>query len=112
MPIQVTRIKDAKPYAAKNHFGMQAFRLHGLDASDCKDFWVGLSTFLPGGGAEKGAAPTGKVYMVIEGEITVTTAEGDITLGPLDSCYIPPNTERSVENKSNHPTRMFVVSPP
>jgi quercetin dioxygenase-like cupin family protein len=112
MTLRITRIDDAKSYPARNHFGMQALRLHGLEASDCKEFWVGLSTFLPGGGAEKGSAPTGKVYVVIEGEITVTTAEGETTLGPLDSCYLPPNTERSVENKTNHPTRMLVVSPP
>lgn len=65
----------------------------------------------PGGGAEKGSAPTGKVYVVLEGEITVTSDEGDVVLRKFDSCYIAPNTERSIINASNHPVQMLVISP-
>lgn len=86
-------------------------RLQGGDITDCEDFWVGLSTFLPGGGAEWGSAPTGKVYVVIEGAITVKTAKEEIELGPMDSVFIEPNEERSVLNKTNQATTMLVVSP-
>lgn len=109
--IQITRFDDAKPYDAKKHFGMTAMRLHGQGVSDLEDYWVGFSTFLPGGGAEKGSAPTGKVYVVLEGEITVTSDEGDVVLRKFDSCYIAPNTERSIINASNHPVQMLVISP-
>lgn len=109
--IQVTRFDAANAYEAKGHFGMTAMRLQGQGVTDLEDYWVGFSTFLPGGGAETSAAPTGKVYVVLEGEITVTTAAGDVEIGQLDSCYIPPNTERSIENKTNHIVQMLVISP-
>lgn len=109
--IDVTRFDDAKPYDAKKHFGMSAMKLQGPGVSGLDDYWVGFSTFLPGGGAETAAAPTGKVYVVLEGEITVTTAEGDTVLGKYDSCYLPANTERSIINNTNHVVQMLVVSP-
>lgn len=109
--IQVTRFDTAKPYDAKGHFGMTAMRLQGQGVSSLEDYWVGFSTFLPGGGADTAAAPTGKVYVVLDGEITVTSAQGDIVLGKFDSCFIPPDTERSIENKTNSPVQMLVISP-
>ena len=109
--IQVTRFDEAKTYDAKGHFGMTAMRLHGQGVSDLEDYWVGFSTFLPGGGADQGSAPTGKVYVVLEGEITITTNEGDTVLRKYDSCYLAPNTERSIENKANHVVQMLVISP-
>ncbi|WP_306260144.1 cupin domain-containing protein [Pararhizobium sp. IMCC21322] len=109
--LQVTRFDTAKPYDAKKHFGMSAVRLQGQGVSDLENYWVGFSTFLPGGGAEQGSAPTAKVYVVLDGEITVTTAEGDTVLEKYDSCYLPPNLERSIENKTNHVVQMLVISP-
>lgn len=109
--LQVTRFKDAKAYDAKNHFAMNAMRLQGQGVTDLEDYWVGFSTFLPGGGAEKGSAPSAKVYVVIEGEITVTTENGETVLGKFDSCYLPPNLERSIENQTNLPVQMLVISP-
>ena len=109
--IQVTRFDSAEPYDAKGHFGMTAMRLQGQGATDLEEFWVGFSTFLPGGGADKSAAPAGKVYVVLEGEITVVTANGDMVLGKFDSCHIPANTERSIENRTNHIVQMLVFSP-
>lgn len=109
--LQVTRFDAAETYDAKKHFGMAAMRLQGQGVSNLEDYWVGFSTFLPGGGAEQGAAPTGKVYVVLEGEITVTTAAGDTVLGKYDSCYLPPNLERSILNNTNHIVQMLVISP-
>lgn len=109
--LEVTRFNDAKAYEARNHFAMSAMRLQGQGVSNLEDYWVGFSTFLPGGGADKGSAPTGKVYVVLDGEITVTTAEGDTVLGKYDSCYLPPNLERAILNTTNHPAQMLVISP-
>lgn len=109
--IDVTRFDDAKPYDAKKHFGMSAMRLQGQGVTTLEDYWVGFSTFLPGGGAETSAAPTGKVYVVLEGEITVVTGNGETVLRKFDSCFIPPNTERSIINATNHVVQMLVISP-
>ena len=45
-------LNDVKPYAAPGHFDMVAMRLNGTEETGAKKFWVGLSHFLPGGGAE------------------------------------------------------------
>lgn len=109
--IEVTRFDEAQTYDAKKHFAMSAMRLQGQGVSGLEDYWVGFSTFLPGGGADTAASPTGKVYVVLEGEITVTTSEGDTVLGKYDSCHLPANTERSIVNKTNHVVQMLVISP-
>src|SRR5215470_15461476 len=82
--MKVVRISDAQPYVAPKHFDMRSLRLQGAEASDAKSFWVGLSHFLPGGGAERDTTPIEKVYVVIDGEVTVVTDTGEAALGPLD----------------------------
>ncbi len=65
--MQVTRLAEARPYRAPNHVGTSTLRLHGIEASDSKAFWVGLSHFLPGGGTEQpDATPVEKV--TVEGD--------------------------------------------
>ncbi len=108
--MQVTRLVQARPYEAPNHVGACTLRLQGFDASDSRAFWVGLSHFLPGGGTEHpDATPVEKVYVVLEGEVTLITDEGEETLGPLDSCYLAPNERRAIENRTNRPATMLTV---
>lgn len=109
--MQVTRLKDAQTYSPPNHFDCTALRLQGWDVSGSKNFWVGLSHFLPGGGCTMEATPLEKVYIVLSGEITVETEQGSETLGPMDSCHIAPNEVRRVINNSNQPSSMLVVMP-
>jgi mannose-6-phosphate isomerase-like protein (cupin superfamily) len=109
--MQVTRIADARPYEAPKHHGGHMLRLQGHDASPAQSSWVGLSHFLPGGGAERDATPIEKVYVVLSGEVTVVTDDGEATLGPMDSCYLAPNEAREVVNRSNLPASMLVVMP-
>jgi len=109
--MQVTRLGEARPYDAPKHFDCKALRLQGSEASPAKAFNVGLSHFLPGGGCEHDATPLEKVYVVIDGEVTVITDEGEQTLGPYDSCYLAPNEARSIENRTNRPASMIVVMP-
>ncbi len=109
--MKVTRIKDAKPYPAAKHNNMTALRLQGFDVTDAKNFWVGLSHFLPGGGAEKDGTPLEKVYICVSGEVTVITDTGTQVLGPLDSVYLAPGEVRAVENRTNMTASMLVVMP-
>jgi quercetin dioxygenase-like cupin family protein len=109
--MQVTRIDDARPYEAPKHHEMRALRLQGFDASGSKGFWVGLSHFLPGGGADSDATPLEKVYVVLDGAVTVHTDDGEAQLEPLDSCYLAPGERRSIENRTNSPASMLVVMP-
>lgn len=109
--MKVTRIEDAKGYVAPNHFECAAMRLQGWDASKSENFWVGLSHFLPGGGCTMEATPLEKVYVVVSGEIVVTTEDDGAILGVMDSCHIPAGEARSVANKTNMPASMIVIMP-
>jgi quercetin dioxygenase-like cupin family protein len=102
-------LAQVKPYEAPGHFKMVALRLSGKEETGAEKFWVGMSHFLPGGGAEFGATPAEKYYFVLDGEITVKTEKEEITLGPWDSVYIGPNEGREIINKTNKPVSMLVV---
>ena len=103
-------LKDVKPYAAPKHFDMTALRLHGKEESGAEKFWMGMSHFLPGGGAEYDASPTEKVYFVLEGEVTVYDEnKNPILLQKHDSIHIGANEGRSLVNESNMPASMLVV---
>jgi glyoxylate utilization-related uncharacterized protein len=105
-------LSQVKAYAAPGHFNMAAMRLQGKDESGAQKFWMGLSYFLPGGGAEWAFedSPTEKVYLVLEGEIVIKTKSGEVTLGPMDSLFIAPNEGREIVNKTNKPVTMVVIS--
>ena len=104
-------LDEVKPYAAPGHFNMVALRLSGKDETGAEKFWVGLSHFLPGGGAEWAYedSPTEKVYFVLDGEITVKTKTEEVTVGPMDSLYLAPYEGREIINKTNKPVSMLVV---
>jgi mannose-6-phosphate isomerase-like protein (cupin superfamily) len=104
-------LSQVKPYAAVKHFNMTALKIQGKEESGAQKFWMGLSYFLPGGGAEWAYEdnPQEKVYLVLDGEITVKNKTEEVTLGPMDSLYIGPNEGRSILNKTNKPVTMLVV---
>jgi len=67
----VKRFADAKPYEAPNHRGVVGLRLQGFEEGGPTNQWVGLSQYLPGGGAGPDSTPFEKVYVVLDGEMTV-----------------------------------------
>jgi glyoxylate utilization-related uncharacterized protein len=107
--MQVTRIGDAASYDAPKHFDMRGLRLQGHDASDASAFWVGLSHFLPGGGAERSAGAVERIYVVVDGHVTVTTDDEEVVLGPYDSCWLAPGEARAIVNHTNLPATTVVV---
>ena len=107
----VKRFEDAETYEAPNHWGVVGLRLQGFEEGGPANQWVGLSQFLPGGGAGPDATPFEKVYVVLEGEMTVIAGGAETTLGRYDSCTIAPNEERKIENRSNDTCKMLVVIP-
>jgi quercetin dioxygenase-like cupin family protein len=109
--MHVNRISDVSPYNAPGHFDMRGLRLQGREASPCNGFWVGLSYFLPGGGADADAGDLERVYVVIDGSVTVTTNDDEVVLQPLDSCWLAAGERRSIVNNTNRPATMLVVIP-
>ena len=109
--MQVKHLREAKPYEAPNHRGYCSLRLFGLDAGGPKQFTVGLSHFLPGGGAGPDSSPLEKVYIVLAGTLTIRVNEREWTLGELDSCCIPGGEVREIKNLGNRVATMIVVMP-
>jgi quercetin dioxygenase-like cupin family protein len=109
--MHIKRLAQAASYKAPNHFEMSALRLQGFETAGPKSAWVGLSYFLPGGGAGPDSSALEKTYIVLAGSVTVRANGEEVILGPLDSCYIPPNEEREVRNLSNEVASMLVVMP-
>jgi len=109
--MHVKRFSDAEPYEAPNHRGCVGLRLQGFEEAGPKNQWVGLSQFLPGGGAGPDSTPFEKVYVVLSGEMTVMVDGVETVLGKNDSCTIPPGEVRTIENRSNDVCTMLVVIP-
>ena len=109
--MHVKRFEDAKPYEAPNHRGVVGLRLQGFEPGGPTNQWVGCSQFLPGGGAGPDLTPFEKVYLVLEGHMTVIIGGAETVLGPMDSCTIAPGEVREIVNRSNHVCKLLVVIP-
>jgi quercetin dioxygenase-like cupin family protein len=110
--MEVKRFAEAKAYEAPNHRNYSSLRLFGLDAGGPKQFVVGLSRFLPGGGAGPDASPPEKVYFVLEGELTVIVDGKETVLKKHDSCFIGPNENREIINRGNEVCSILVAIAP
>jgi quercetin dioxygenase-like cupin family protein len=106
--MQVKRFAEAKPYQVPNHRDYTSVRLIGTEDGATK-FVVGLSHFLPGGGAGPDSSPTEKVYTILAGELTVIVGGKETVLKPLDSCFIGADEEREVINRTNDVVTMLVA---
>lgn len=109
--MRIKRFDAARPYEAANHRAMTALRLQGFEEGGPNGFWVGLSHFLPGGGAGPDSSPLEKVYVVLAGEMTLRCGDETVRLGPMDSCCIGPDEVRELSNQGNGVASMLVVMP-
>ncbi len=107
----VKRFAEALPYEAPNHRGVVGLRLQGFEEGGPQNQWVGYSQFLPGGGAGPDSTAFEKVYVVLEGELTVIVSGAETVLTAMDSCTIAPGELREIINRSNHVCKMLVVIP-
>lgn len=107
----VKRFADAQKYEAPNHRGVVGLRLQGFEEGGPKNQWVGYSQFLPGGGAGPDSTPFEKVYVVLQGEMTVIINGTETSLKAMDSCTIAPGEVREIINRSNYTCNMLVVIP-
>ena len=93
-------VEELSTYNAPGHHGCTCMRYHGKDETGASKFWVGMSVFLPGGGAD----------YVLEGEMTVTDKDGnEYVIHANESISFPPNEGRYLENKTNLPAKMLVI---
>lgn len=105
----VRRLSEAVPYHAPKHYDVRTLRLQGMEASDADAFWVGLSHYLPGGGAEESPAVAETVYVGVAGVTTVHLPQGPVELGPFDSLHLRAGDLRSITNATQLPSSILVV---
>lgn len=110
MSYKVTKVDESTKYEAKGHFDVRTTRLH--DAKDVQgEITLGLSHFLPDGGAEMAKSPKELIYYIVEGEMTVTTEDGkEHKLNAGDSIHLSPYEGRSSRNTGCSSAKMLVIS--
>jgi quercetin dioxygenase-like cupin family protein len=107
--VRITRHADAPAYVAPAHHDVATLRLQGHEAGPTERFWVGLSYYLPGGGADESLTAEETVYVVLDGTLVVRADGREEEVGPLDSVHLPKGTLRSVDNRSPRPATLLVI---
>lgn len=109
--MNVVRLAAAPAYSAPGHDKMHMLRLQGREAGEADILWLGLSHLLPGGGTTLDASPLEKMYVVLEGEVTISNGQDEVTLQVWDSCRIAPEEPRALSNRSNRPATILLAMP-
>jgi quercetin dioxygenase-like cupin family protein len=107
--MRITRADGAPPYHPPLHHDVQAVRLQGHEAGPTGRFWVGRSRYLPGGRADEAPTVEETVYVVLDGELVVSSEGQTSTLRAGDSVHLPKGTVRRVENTSGQDASLLVV---
>ena len=109
--MNVVRLAAAPAYEAPGHDKMRMLRLQGREAGASDVLWLGLSHLLPGGGTMLDASPLEKMYVVLDGEVTISNGTEEVTLKPWDSCRIAPDEPRALANRSNRTATVLLAMP-
>jgi mannose-6-phosphate isomerase-like protein (cupin superfamily) len=88
---------------------MSMLRLQGREAGPAEAAWLGLSTIEPGGGTTLDRSNVEKIYMVLDGQVTISNGQEKAQLGPRDSCRIAPHKARQLSNHSDRPAVVLLV---
>jgi uncharacterized cupin superfamily protein len=107
--MRITRYDEAPGYAAALHHDVAARRLQGHEAGETTHFWVGLSTYSPGGCAQEAPTRQETVYVVLDGELELTCAGQTTRLGRYDSVHLAKGEVRSIDNRSATPAVLLVA---
>lgn len=107
--MHVTRHDEAPRYQAPGHDRMTMRRLQGREAGPSSAMWLGLSVIEPGGGTTLDASAQEKIYVVLDGEVTMMSETGEALLRPLDSCRFAPGEGRRLLNRSAHPATVLLA---
>jgi hypothetical protein len=109
--MNVVRLDAAPAYEAPGHNHMRMLRLQGREAGASDVLWLGLSHILPGGGTTLDASPLEKMYVVLDGEVTISNGTEEVTLTAWDSCRIAPDEPRALSNRTNRPATILLAMP-
>ena len=107
--VRATDLKNAHDVPA--HYDMKSLDIHGMEPEGYHNILIlGLSQFLPGGGAEKSEIKADVIYYVLEGEMTVINAQGETVIGAGDSVRFEKNEVREIVNRGAMVAKMLVIA--
>jgi quercetin dioxygenase-like cupin family protein len=109
--MHVVRYADAPPYEAPGHMDMAMRRLQGREAGPSDQLWLGVSVIAPGGGTTLDASGIEKLYVVLDGEVTISNGETEVTLARWDSLRIAPDEPRALKNNTGQPATILLAMP-
>jgi len=109
--MNVTRFNEAPEYFPAQHSAMRCVRLQGHEAGPSDTLWMGVSTIEPGGHTSLAASPLEKHYVVLQGEVVLTTEAEETTLYQYDSCRLAPGESRAVRNDSAQAAMILLAMP-
>lgn len=109
--MNVIRYTAAPPYSAPGHYGMSMRRLQGREAGPSDTLWLGISEIAPIGGTTLDTSPVEKMYVVLEGEVTISNGSEEVVLRSWDSCRIAANERRTLKNNTDKPATILLAMP-
>lgn len=109
--MHVVRFDDAPSYDAPGHTLMEMVRLQGREAGPSDTAWLGVSTLAPGGGTTLDASGVEKLYVVLDGTVTISNGLEKVSLSRWDSCRIAPGEGRQLSNGTSEPASILLVMP-
>ncbi len=109
--MHVVRLDQAPAYFPPEHNDMRCLRLQGHEAGPAETLWMGMSHLLPGGHTSLDSSPFEKMYIVLEGEVTISNGEDEVALRQWDSCRIAPGEGRALRNTTNRPATILLAMP-
>ena len=109
--MNVTRFASAPEYFPPRHDGMRCVRLQGHEAGPTDTVWIGVSRIDPGGGTSFDASPVEKLYVVLEGTVTLVNDAAEVELSQYDSCRLAPGEPRRLVNRTDRPASILLVMP-
>lgn len=109
--MNVTRFDEAPEYLPPQHYQMRCVRLQGHEAGPAESLWMGVSTIEPGGHTSLAASPLEKHYVVLQGEVVVSTEDHETTLCQYDSCRLAPGESRALRNDSAQAAMILLAMP-
>ncbi len=111
MLYKVTKAEEAFQYFPPGHFDVRCTRLHTAEDLEDGRLTVGLSHFLPEGGAEMATATCEMMYYIQAGQMTVTTDNDgkEHVLNAGDSIRFMPGQGRAPKNTGIKCAEMLVI---
>jgi quercetin dioxygenase-like cupin family protein len=106
--MKLIKVGEGTPYSAAKHFGSWSIEkvTPGITS---RELQVGVSHFLPGGGAEFSSSPNERVYFCIDGKITVKGQSEEHHLEQGDMIYIAAGEDRSFQVSNTKPATILVI---